>query len=56
MGVNMAKIGIINDEVCREAGIREIKRRYKFYKKEYEKGRENKGTIERMEEIIKKLN
>jgi uncharacterized protein (UPF0371 family) len=55
MGVNMAKIGIINDEICRKFAIKEIHRRYKFYKKELKKGRESEKTIIRMEEIIKKI-
>ena len=39
MGVNMAKLGITNNKICRIASIKEIKRRYKYYKKEYKKGR-----------------
>ena len=56
MGINMAKKGVIDDKICRNAAIKEIKRRYNFYKKEFKKGRESKLTIKRMEEIMKKLN
>lgn len=55
MGINMAKKGIFNDKICRKAAIREIKRRYETYKKEFKKGRESKRTIERMEDILKKI-
>lgn len=55
MGINMLKQGIINDKICREAAIREIHRRSDFYKQEYAKGRESKKTIQRMDEILKKI-
>lgn len=55
MGVNLAKKGVIDDKICRDAAIKEIKRRYKTYKKEFERGRESKLTIKRMEEIMKKI-
>ena len=55
MGINMAKKGLIDDKICRNSAIKEIKRRYDFYKKEFKKGRESKLTIKRMEEIMKKL-
>ena len=55
MGINMAKIGIIDDKICRNASIKEINRRYNFYKKEFKKGRESKSTIKRMEQILEKL-
>lgn len=53
MGINMAKKGIIDDEICRRRAIKEIKRRYKIYYKEYKKGRERKKTLDRMYEIMK---
>ena len=53
MGVNMAKEGIINKEVCKKAAINEIKRRRKYYESEFKAGRENKNTIKRMKEIYK---
>jgi uncharacterized protein (UPF0371 family) len=55
MGVNMAKKGIIDDEVCRKAAIKEIKRRMKVYKEEFKKGEESYQTIKRMKEIMKKI-
>lgn len=55
MGINMAKEGIIDDDICRRAGVREIKRRYKIYKKEFEKGRESEKTVLRMEEIMREI-
>ena len=55
MGINMAKSGIINDEVCQRAAIREIYRRQKFYRKQYKRGKENIKTVKRMDEIINKL-
>jgi len=53
MGVNMAKKGIIDDKICCNAAIREIKRRRRYYEKEFNAGRENKKTITRMKEIYK---
>ncbi|HLD55431.1 MAG TPA: DUF1846 domain-containing protein, partial [Candidatus Nanoarchaeia archaeon] len=55
MGINMASTGIINDEICRKAAIKEIHKRYKTYLKEYAKGREKIETIERMKKILKKI-
>ena len=55
MGIGNTKSGIINDKICRTAAIKEIKRRMKFYEKEFKKGRESKSTIERMEEILNKI-
>ncbi len=55
MGINKAKIGIINDKVCREAGKQEIIRRYFRYKEELMLGVESKETVERMEKIMKKV-
>lgn len=55
MGISMAKEGIIDDEVCKKAATKEIKRRWKIYNKEFRKGREKKDTIERMKKILKKI-
>jgi uncharacterized protein (UPF0371 family) len=55
MGVNMAKKGIVNDKVCRQAAIDEIKRRWGVYNKEFEAGRESERTIKRMREVMKKV-
>ncbi|MCK4531398.1 MAG: DUF1846 family protein [Candidatus Aenigmarchaeota archaeon] len=54
MGVNKAKVGIINDEICREAGKGEIIRRYFRYKEEMMLGVESKETVERAKEIARK--
>jgi uncharacterized protein (UPF0371 family) len=54
MGVNMAKEGIVDDAVCREAALEEIRRRWKVYSREFEKGREDQKTLDRMKEIMAK--
>ncbi|UCC91951.1 MAG: DUF1846 family protein [Candidatus Aenigmatarchaeota archaeon] len=54
MGVNKARVGIINDKVCREAGKQEIIRRYFRYKEEMMLGVESKETVERAKEIARK--
>jgi len=46
MGVNMAKEGIIDDEVVREAARQELIRRYFRYNWEFKRGIENKETVE----------
>ena len=55
MGVNTAKIGIINDKLCREAAKKEIIRRFFRYHREKIEGIETQKTIDRMEEIMKKV-
>ena len=55
MGVSNTKAGIINEEVCKQAAIREIKRREKVYLHEFKKARETKATLNRMKEILRKL-
>jgi len=55
MGVSNTKAGIINEEVCRQAALKEIKRREKVYLHEFKKGRESKATLIRMKEILRKL-
>jgi len=56
MGINMLKEGIINGEICQQAAIKEIRRRHKIYSKEFSKKRESKKTLERIKQIIAKLN
>ena len=56
MGVNMAGFGITDDKVCRDAAKQEIIRRYFRYKKELFLGIERPETVQRMEELMKKLN
>ena len=52
MGINYTKEGIINEKICEKAAIEEIKRRWKFYLKEFKKGRETRQTINRMKNIL----
>ncbi len=54
MGVNMAKVGITNDKVCREAANQEIIRRYYLFNYKYLIGQEKQETIEIMENLLKK--
>jgi uncharacterized protein (UPF0371 family) len=55
MGVNMAKEGIIDDAVVREASKQEIVRRYFRYHREFIEGDTTRETLERMEHIMKKV-
>lgn len=55
MGISMTKAGIISDKVCREAAIVEIRRRFEVYSREYAQGRESKKTLQRMRQIIRKI-
>lgn len=55
MGVNMAKEGIIDDKICREAAKQEIIRRYFRYYREKVEGIETQETLDRMEEIMKEV-
>jgi len=54
MGVNMAKEGIINDAVVREASKEEIVRRYFSYHREFVEGNTLYETLKRMKKIVKK--
>jgi len=55
MGVNMAKTGIIDDNICRKAAKQEIIRRFFRYYREKVEGIETQDTIDRMQEIMKKV-
>ena len=55
MGVSNTKAGITDEEICKQAAIKEIKRREKVYLHEFKKGRESKATLTRMKEILRKL-
>ena len=55
MGVSNTKAGIINEEICKQAAIKEIKRREKVYLYEFKRGRETKATLNRIKEILRKL-
>ncbi len=54
MGVNMAKEGIINDVIVREASKQEIMRRHFRYHREFVEGDTTHDTLERMEKIVEK--
>lgn len=56
MGVNMAKEGIIDYEVVKQASFDEIVRRYYQYKREFVEGNTVYSTLERMEKIMAKVN
>ncbi len=55
MGVNRAAFGIIDDEICKEAAIQEIIRRYLIAECDYKKGIIEESSLERekllMEEV-----
>jgi len=55
MGVNMAKEGIIDDDVVRETSTQEIIRRYFRYHREFIEGDTTHNTLERMNKIMKKV-
>jgi uncharacterized protein (UPF0371 family) len=52
MGVNMAKEGIIDDSVVRQASIDEIVRRYYQYRRDYVEGNVTHDTLDRMDKIM----
>jgi uncharacterized protein (UPF0371 family) len=54
MGVNMAKEGIIDDTVVREASKQEIVRRHFRYHMEFVEGDTTHDTLERMKKILDK--
>jgi uncharacterized protein (UPF0371 family) len=55
MCVNMAKEGIIDDDIVRKASIQEILRRYFRYRMEFVVGDTMNDTLNRMEKIMKKI-
>jgi len=55
MGVNRAGFGITNDEAVREAAKQEVVRRFFRYNCEYVMGFVDKGTVERVELLMKEL-
>lgn len=56
MGVNCARDGIINDEVCQSAARQEIIRRYFRYRCEYVMGFVDKETVQKTELLMEELN
>lgn len=55
MGINMAKEGIIDDSIVRASAKQEIIRRYLRYAENEALGLEKPETVERMEQILKKV-
>jgi len=55
MGVNMAKEGIVDDAVVREAARQEIVRRHFRYNREFVEGDTTHNTLDRMERIMEKV-
>ncbi|MCW3992315.1 MAG: DUF1846 domain-containing protein [Candidatus Bathyarchaeota archaeon] len=55
MGVNMAKEGIIDDEVVRKASKEEIVRRHFRYNREFVEGDTTHDTLDRMDKIMAKV-
>lgn len=55
MGVNMAKEGIVDDQVVREAARQEIIRRYFRYHWENKQGLETKETVAVSEKLLQKV-
>jgi len=56
MGVNMAKEGIVDDSVVRQASIDEIVRRYYQYNRDFVEGNVTHDTLERMDRIMHLVN
>jgi uncharacterized protein (UPF0371 family) len=55
MGVNMAKEGIIDDGVVRDASRQEVVRRFFRYQREFVEGETTQDTLDRMEKIMEKV-
>jgi len=55
MGVNMAKQGIVDDQVVRQASREEIVRRYYQYQREFVEGHTTYDTLERMDVVMDKV-
>ncbi|MBY8998595.1 MAG: DUF1846 family protein [Candidatus Thorarchaeota archaeon] len=56
MGVNMAKEGIIDDSLVRQASIDEIVRRYYQYQRDFIEGNVTHDTLDRMDKIMLSVN
>jgi uncharacterized protein (UPF0371 family) len=56
MGVNRARVGIIDDDIIKEAAIQEVIRRYFRYACEYAIGIADKETVQRVELLLEDLN
>ncbi len=55
MGVNMAREGIVDDWVVREASRQEVVRRYFRYQREFVEGETTQDTLDRMEAVMGKV-
>lgn len=55
MGVNRAGFGIVDDKAVREAAKQEVIRRYFRYKCEYVLGLVDKGTVDRIEKVMREV-
>lgn len=55
MGVNRAFVGIIDDDVCKEAALQEIIRRYLIAECDYKKGRIDEGSLERAKLLMEEV-
>lgn len=56
MSVNMAREGIIDDSVVRQASVDEIVRRYYRYQRDFVEGNVTHDTLERMDKIMRLVN
>jgi len=56
MGVNMAKEGIVDDSVVRQASIDEIVRRYYQYHRDFIEGNVTYDTLDRIDRIMARVN
>jgi len=52
MGVNMAKEGIVDDKVVKQASIDEIVRRYYQYNRDFVEGNVTQDTLDRIDKIM----
>lgn len=55
MGVNRAGFGISDDEVCKEAAVQEIIRRYLVAECSYKKGKTDEATLERIKLLMEEV-
>ncbi len=55
MGVNRAGFAIIDDEVCKEAAIQEIVRRYLIAEVQYKKGKIDESVLERCKLLMEEV-
>ena len=56
MGVNMAKEGIVDDSIVRQASFDEIIRRHYQYQRDFVEGNVTHNTLDRMDKIMQRVN